>query len=90
MLFILELEHKSTCHHKLYMIAHYSWDVPHKVWISTPLGRATLASGMDPKQALDVHADLKKAREGLVLSTDLHLTYLVTPLDGDLKIDWDR
>jgi hypothetical protein len=36
-----------------------------------------------------VHRDLERARESLVLATDLHVTFLVTPIREDLRVDWD-
>lgn len=33
--------------------------------------------------------DLSRAREGFVLASDLHLVYLVTPINVDLEPDWE-
>lgn len=33
--------------------------------------------------------DLSRAREGFVLASDLHLVYLVTPINIDLEPDWE-
>ena len=33
--------------------------------------------------------DLSRAREGLVLASDLHLLYLVTPINVDVEPDWE-
>jgi hypothetical protein len=56
--------------------------------VPTKLGHATLASGMTPEDALTVRADLAKARHGFVLASDLHLTFLVTPVREELPMDW--
>jgi hypothetical protein len=32
--------------------------------------------------------DLLRAREGFVLSSDLHLVYLVTPINVEVEPDW--
>ncbi|KXZ52413.1 hypothetical protein GPECTOR_9g457 [Gonium pectorale] len=58
-------------------------------WGPTPFGKATLASSMPPEEALVVRADLERARQSLVLATDLHVTYLVTPIKEDLRVDWE-
>eukprot|EP00798_Chlamydomonas_sp_ICE-L_P002967 gene2967-12975_t len=54
------------------------------------LGKATLASGMTPEDALLVKHDLSTARDGFVMATDLHLTFLITPVNEELLIDWHR
>lgn len=33
--------------------------------------------------------DLVRAREGFVLASDLHLVYLVTPINVDVEPDWE-
>lgn len=33
--------------------------------------------------------DLSRAREGFVLASDLHLVYLVTPINVDMEPDWE-
>ncbi|GFR45961.1 hypothetical protein Agub_g7430, partial [Astrephomene gubernaculifera] len=58
-------------------------------WGPTPFGKATLASSMPPEEALVVRGDLERARMSLVLATDLHVTYLVTPIKEDLRVDWE-
>ncbi|KAJ0178943.1 hypothetical protein K1T71_005718 [Dendrolimus kikuchii] len=62
-----------------------------KRYIATPLGKACLSSSMAPNDGLSLFCELQKARQCLVLETDLHLIYLVTPYSvssqwGD--IDW--
>lgn len=34
-------------------------------------------------------ADLLRAREGFILASDLHLVYLVTPINVDVEPDWE-
>lgn len=34
-------------------------------------------------------SDLSRAREGFVLASDLHLVYLVTPINVDVEPDWE-
>ena len=54
----------------------------------TPLGDATYHSCFSPEEALVVHADLAKARQGLVLCDELHLCFLMTPIVGLFGPDW--
>ncbi|XP_011556029.3 DNA polymerase theta [Plutella xylostella] len=62
-----------------------------KKYVATSLGKACLSSSMAPNDGLSLFCELQKARQCLVLETDLHLIYLVTPYSvssqwGD--IDW--
>ncbi|KAK3095782.1 hypothetical protein FSP39_019010 [Pinctada imbricata] len=47
----------------------------------TPLGRATFKGSVDIDYASLLYTDLQKGEESLVLSSYLHLLYLVTPYD---------
>jgi DNA polymerase theta len=55
-------------------------------WSASELGKATAASGLNPEAALLVKKDLEHARMGLCLASDLHLTYLVTPIHDLLEL----
>ncbi|GMH38125.1 hypothetical protein BSKO_06009 [Bryopsis sp. KO-2023] len=66
------------------------WDEQASIWLPTPLGKASFASSMSPTDALTVKRDLETARSGLVLATDLHLTYLISPVGEDMVIDWQK
>ncbi|KAJ8727413.1 hypothetical protein PYW07_001532 [Mythimna separata] len=60
-------------------------------FIATPLGKACLSSSMAPNDGLSLFCELQKARQCLVLETDLHLIYLVTPYSVSSQwgnIDW--
>lgn len=46
---------------------------------ATQLGKAAFASSIPPEHALKICRDLLEARSQLVLETDLHLLYLITP-----------
>ena len=47
----------------------------------TPVGKAAFASSIPPEESRQIFGDLVDARQthSLVLETDLHLLYLVTP-----------
>ena len=51
--------------------------------------QATFFSGLSPVAAVDVHQSLDRACQNLVVATELHALYLLTPLDG-LEPDWAR
>ncbi|XP_028028922.1 DNA polymerase theta-like isoform X2 [Bombyx mandarina] len=60
-------------------------------YVATALGKACLSSSMAPNDGLTLFCELQKARQCLVLETDLHLIYLVTPYSVSSQwgnIDW--
>lgn len=60
-------------------------------YVATPLGKACLSASMAPNDGLSLFIELQKARQCLVLETDLHLIYLVTPYSVSCQwgdIDW--
>ncbi|PIN15386.1 DNA-directed DNA polymerase [Handroanthus impetiginosus] len=72
------------CHKKF-----LEWSEETKLYTTTPLGRASFGSSLCPKESLIVLDDLIRAREGFVLASDLHLVYLVTPINVDVEPDWE-
>ncbi|KEH16134.1 DNA polymerase theta-like protein [Medicago truncatula] len=65
------------------------WNEDTKLYSTTPLGRASFGSSLCPEESLIVLADLSREREGFVLASDLHLVYLVTPINVDVEPDWE-
>ncbi|KAK3016369.1 hypothetical protein RJ639_005362 [Escallonia herrerae] len=65
------------------------WSEDTKLYSTTPLGRASFGSSLCPEESLIVLDDLSRAREGFVLASDLHLVYLVTPINVDVEPDWE-
>lgn len=66
-------------------------DVNDVKYVATPLGKACLSSSMAPNDGLSLFCELQKARQCIVLETDLHLIYLVTPYSVSNQwgnIDW--
>lgn len=60
-------------------------------YVATGLGKACLSSSMSPNDGLSLFCELQKARQCIVLETDLHLIYLVTPYSVSSQwanIDW--
>ncbi|KAK4419988.1 Helicase and polymerase-containing protein TEBICHI [Sesamum alatum] len=72
------------CHKKF-----LEWSEETKLYTTTPLGRASFGSSLCPEESLIVLDDLMRAREGFVLASDLHLVYLVTPINVDVEPDWE-
>ncbi|KAK9273993.1 hypothetical protein L1049_018807 [Liquidambar formosana] len=72
------------CHRKF-----LEWNDDTKLYSTTPLGRAAFGSSLCPEESLIVLDDLLRAREGFVLASDLHLVYLVTPINVDVEPDWE-
>ncbi|KAL3819028.1 hypothetical protein ACJIZ3_004933 [Penstemon smallii] len=72
------------CHKKF-----VEWSEETKLYTTTPLGRASFGSSLCPEESLVVLDDLMRAREGFVLASDLHLVYLVTPINVDVEPDWE-
>ena len=61
-----------------------------RVYVSTQLGRAVVASNLSPDAALVVFHDLVAARHvGVLMEDDLHVIYLVTPLTP-FAVPWMR
>ncbi|KAG0498218.1 hypothetical protein HPP92_002909 [Vanilla planifolia] len=72
------------CHKKF-----LEWNQETRLYSSTPLGRAAFGSSLNPEESLVVLSDLSRAREGFVLASDLHLVYLVTPINVEVEPDWE-
>ena len=50
------------------------------------MGRATFAAGLDPEQALLIHREMERARMGFIMQGDLHISFLVVPMDEDVLV----
>ncbi|KAF9814110.1 hypothetical protein SFRURICE_000105 [Spodoptera frugiperda] len=74
-----------------YELVRVQTDGDEERFVATPLGKACLSSSMAPNDGLSLFCELQKARQCLVLETDLHLIYLVTPYSVSSQwgnIDW--
>ncbi|KAL1210307.1 Helicase and polymerase-containing protein TEBICHI [Cardamine amara subsp. amara] len=72
------------CHRKF-----LEWNEETKLYTTTPLGRGAFGSSLCPEESLIVLDDLLRAREGLVMASDLHLVYLVTPINVGVEPNWE-
>ncbi|VDK18653.1 unnamed protein product [Anisakis simplex] len=74
------------------LIASQQDDSEKEILRATQLGRAVLASSLPPDIALLVYGDLERASHALILDNELHLLYLVTPLNNEAiwagYLDW--
>ncbi|CAL7951362.1 unnamed protein product [Xylocopa violacea] len=60
-------------------------------WVATAFGKACLAASIPPREGLLLLEALQKARRCFVLDTELHVVYLVTPINSGSQIgtiDW--
>ncbi|CAI2366992.1 unnamed protein product [Moneuplotes crassus] len=61
-----------------------------RIYKSTKLGKAILASGLLPEEGLIIYLDLLKAQKSLVLQHELQLLYLLTPVSmPEIRVKWD-
>lgn len=74
---------KWLCHRKF-----LEWNEETKLYSATPLGRAAFGSSLSPEESLIVMENLSRAREGFILASDLHIVYLVTPINVEVEPDW--
>lgn len=66
------------------------WDKDSDCYECHAFGKAVLASGLPPEMCMTIKADLERARESFVMTTELHLTYLCVPVMEDITPDWAR
>ena len=57
---------------------------------ATLLGKAIVASSLDPEDGIFIHSELKKALEAFVLDGDMHVLYNFTPVNdlGGVMVNW--
>ncbi|XP_018451900.2 helicase and polymerase-containing protein TEBICHI isoform X2 [Raphanus sativus] len=72
------------CHRKF-----LEWNEETKLYSTTPLGRGSFGSSLCPEESLIVLDDLLRARDGLVMASDLHLVYLITPINVGVEPNWE-
>jgi hypothetical protein len=56
----------------------------------THLGNAILKSGLSPEEGLLVYLDLQRAQKGIVLSNELHMLYLLSPVSLTFNVNWNK
>lgn len=56
---------------------------------ATQLGRAVVASSLDPEDGIFIHNELQKALQAFVMDGEMHVLYSFTPLDnGSAVVNW--
>ena len=53
-----------------------------------PLGRAAVAAGLQPEDALMMNEDVHMLARAVNLESDLHLMFLVAPVTANTSLDW--
>ena len=53
--------------------------------LPTQLGKAAFASSIPAEHGLEIFKDLAESRSNLILDSDLHLLYLITPHYKNLR-----
>lgn len=51
-----------------------------------PLGKAAFAAGLEPAQAVLIHREMERARMGFIMQGDLHISFLVVPMDENVLV----
>ena len=64
------------------------WHPETSVFEPTLLGIATVYSSLSPSDGVDTVSELAEARKQLILDSDLHLVYLITPLHQLIYPNW--
>ncbi|KAK4128798.1 P-loop containing nucleoside triphosphate hydrolase protein [Parathielavia appendiculata] len=55
---------------------------------ATLLGKAIVASSLDPEDGIFIHNELKKALQGFVMDGEMHVLYNFTPVQDPGVINW--
>lgn len=69
-----------------------TFDVDEDDYEVTSLGKAVVASSIDPDDGLFIYNELKKALKAFVMDGEMHVLYTFTPLQGtdtDTLVNWD-
>lgn len=56
---------------------------------ATQLGKAIVASGLDPDDGIFIHNELRRALRAFVMDGEMHILYTFTPVnDASTNINW--
>lgn len=81
----------NICDSSIEMLLHNSFiSLEDNEFTPTQLGRATIASALPPEASLAIFEDLNSASQAIALDTELHMLYLVTPINVTVwqECDW--
>jgi DNA polymerase theta len=67
-----------------------SWNKRNQKYIVTAKGKACFYSNLSPNESQIVFKNLEKAKKGLILETELHTVFLLTPISTHINIDWQK
>uniref|UniRef100_A0A1I7T0H7 DNA-directed DNA polymerase n=1 Tax=Caenorhabditis tropicalis TaxID=1561998 RepID=A0A1I7T0H7_9PELO len=90
---LLLFNHENTnhCDHSIEMLLRNSFiSLEDDEFSPTQLGRAAIASSLPPEASLAIFEDLNSASRAIALDTELHMLYLVTPINVTVwqECDW--
>lgn len=61
----------------------------HSNYIATQLGKAIVASAIDPDDGVFIHKELSRALQAFVMDGDMHILYTFTPVqDFGVPVNW--
>ncbi len=61
----------------------------HSNYVATQLGKAIVASAIDPDDGIFIHKELTRALRGFVMDGDMHILYTFTPVqDFGVPVNW--
>eukprot|EP00761_Pharyngomonas_kirbyi_P007509 gb/GECH01007519.1/.p1 GENE.gb/GECH01007519.1/~~gb/GECH01007519.1/.p1 ORF type:complete len:1125 (+),score=246.86 gb/GECH01007519.1/:1-3375(+) len=66
-----------------------SWKIMDCKFVATKLGKATFSSSLSPEEGLVVFEELSRARKNMVLDSELHMVYQVTPVFHGIYPNWN-
>ncbi|EFO86691.1 hypothetical protein CRE_04523 [Caenorhabditis remanei] len=84
-------ENLNRCDDSIEMLLANSFiSVEDEMFSPTQLGRAAIASSLPPEASLAIFEDLNSASRAIALDTELHMLYLVTPINVTVwqECDW--
>lgn len=61
----------------------------HSNYVATQLGKAIVASAIDPDDGVFIHKELSRALRAFVMDGDMHILYTFTPVqDFGVPVNW--
>lgn len=90
-LLLFNSETPTKCDESIEMLLQNSFiSIEDDVFSPTQLGRAAIASALPPEASLAIFEDLNAASRAIALDTELHMLYLVTPINVTVwqECDW--
>ena len=71
-------------------IIHQAREDDEYIFSLTKLGEGILEANQSPEEGLLVYLDLQNANKQMVLSNELHMLYLLSPISLTFKVNWNN